>query len=644
MNIKNLLILLTIGSLAPSTFAGEFSISNINVIGSEGNSNGRQSNDPGDDGTIKPDEGSGTEFQSQNCRERIKANNTLTMDELSILNGGQLPILEPHSKTKFRVEFNRLATKCVHLKVNRILDNENNHIVNFENLKNFAKEDLHFTAEELKQDVSSLISNMSMDEKITRCLIKHNYLVKKGSGYEMDRNNEKFESISKTPNLQEDFNPEKSSKFLFASPVTDRNDYITYKDKVIDDKEGKWACTKIQEYGIKEGSEDESKYAFVSQYDRDWQLARAACESAVDGDIYAVERLISKDTGNSSELQRRLKDVYARLLAKDLKSKSEEIVTKIEDKLAQLEKYNDPTSKKDKRKAREIAREIQSLSRRYNKEIAEPAKQVLAQSLAAYEEIEDVDSDAARNTRDILENRIETVTEALAGLSDIEMTDGVEVMKVHNLHSTGKDLLAAYASSSELSRVCLDCDGQQDMEDAEDNIAKRIKKYNKEDKRDWSFVSQAARGKETPMYLTQQLYTNAQKNMQNQYSQFQQNEYKKYQEYCASSMFGGMKNPIRCQYWQNSQSMRMKMFESKMKGLQQDVQGYNQKYSYYQSYYDAAQRRMAEENDREVASLNVGASPYDSFSILGNTNMAPNQSSMYNMGTPQFAMPLMQGR
>ena len=86
------------------------------------------------------------------------------------------------------------------------------------------------------------------------------------------------------------------------------------------------------------------------------------------------------------------------------------------------------------------------------------------------------------------------------------------------------------------------------------------------------------------------------------------------------------------------------MFESKMNSLQADVDGYNQKYSYYQSYYDAAQRKLQEQSDRDVASVStVTASPYDSFSILGNAQNS-SQSSMYNMGTPQFAMPLMQSR
>lgn len=642
---RNLLILLTIGSLAPSSLAAKFSINNINIVNSEESTraNNANANKPGG-GNVQADRVDTSKLPVANCREKVKENNVISINELKFLNGGELPKIEPHSKTEFKLELKKFASKCATLKVNRILDSENNHIIQFINLKEFSKDDLHFTEDEKKEDVSKLISNMTMDEKVTRCLIKNDYLVKKGSGYEMDRSSENFDYSKSFLKMQEGMDSKRSSKILFASPVFENNNYNTYEDKTIDDADGTWACSKVQDYGVEKDTNDRAKFVFKSEYDKQWDLARAACYSAKDGDIYAIERLITKDTGNSSDLQKKIKDVYAKLLSKDLKEKSEKIVTEIEDKLSAMEKYNDPTNKTHKKKAKKLAREIQELSRKYNNEIAKPAKEVLANSLASYEELDEDNSDRGVKEREILEDRIEKVTGALAGLSEISMTDGVEVMKIHNLHSTGKDLLTAYANSSELKKVCLDCDGQQEMEDAEDNIAKRIKKYKSEDKRDWSFVSQAAKGKETPMYLTQQLYTNAQKSMQTQYSQFQQNEYEKYQEYCASSMFGGMKNPIRCQYWQNSQSMRTKMFESKMKGLQADVDGYNQKYSYYQSYYDSAQRRMAEENERDVASLQSTASPYDSFSILGNSNMSGGQSSMYNMGTPQFAMPLMQSR
>ncbi len=645
---KNLLILLTIGTVSPSVLAGGFSLSNINVVGSEqsGNNSGSISSSTPSNGNVSADTVGASKIPVAKCREKVQENGIISMDELKYLNGGELPIIDAHSNKEFKLELKKFASKCATLKVNRILDGDNNHIIQFINLKEFSETDLFLTDDEKKGDVSALISKMTMDEKVSRCLVKNEYVVKKGSGYEMDRNSEKFDYSKSFLKMQDDMDSKRSSKILFASPVFENNNYKTYDDKTIDDTEGSWACTKVQDYGIDKDSSESSKFVFKSEYDKQWDLARAACQSAKEGDIYAIERLITKDTGNSSELQLKIQDVYARLLSKDIKEKSEKIVNQIEDKLSQIEKYNDPSNKTHKRKAKAIAREIQALSRQYNSEIAKPAKEVLARSLASYEELEESDSEASVKKRDILENRIERVTEALSGLSEIDMTDGVETMKIHNLHSTGKDLLSAYANSSELSKVCLDCDGQQDMEDAENKIAKRIKKYTKEDKRDWSFVSQAARGKETPMYLTQQLYTNAQKNMQTQYSQFQQNEYKKYQEYCASSMFGGMKNPIRCQYWQNSQSMRTKMFESKMKGLQADVQGYDQKYSYYQSYYDAAQRRQAEQNDREVASLQSAASPYDSFSILGGNSMMSGggQSSMYSMGTPQFAMPLMQPR
>ena len=642
---KNLLILLTIGTMSPSALAAGFSISNINVVGSDQSNSGSTNQDTPSNGNVSADTVGVSKIPVAKCREKVQANGTISMNELKFLNGGELPTIAAHSKKEFKLELNKFASKCATLKVNRLLDSDNNHIIQFVNLKEFSEDDLYLSEEEKKEDVSKLISKMTMDEKISRCLVKNEYVVKKGSGYEMDRNSEKFDYSKSFLKMQNDMDTNKSSKILFASPVFENNNYKTYDGKTIDDTEGSWACTKIQDYGVEKDSEESAKFVFKSDYDKQWDVARAACESAKAGDIYSIERLITKDTGNSSELQKKIQDVYARLLSKDLKEKSEKIVTQIEDKLSQIEKYNDPTNKSHKRKAKKIAREIQALSRQYNSEIAQPAKEVLARSLASYEELEDSDSDATVKKREVLESRIERVTEALSGLSDIEMTDGVETMKVQNLHSTGKDLLAAYSNSAELSKVCLDCDGQQDMEDAENRIAKRIKKYNKEDKRDWSFVSQAARGKETPMYLTQQLYTNAQKNMQTQYMQFQQNEQKKYQEYCASSMFGGMKNPIRCQYWQNSQGMRTKMFESKMSGLQADVQGYNQKYSYYQSYYDSAKRRQAEQSDRDIASLQSAGSPYDSFSILGaSPTMNPNQSSMYNMGTPQFAMPLMQQR
>ena len=642
---KNLLILLTIGAMSPSALAAGFSISNINVVGSDQSNSNSTNQDTPSTGNVSADTVGVSKIPVAKCREKVQANGTISMNELKYLNGGELPIVAAHSKKEFKLELNKFASKCATLKVNRLLDGDNNHIIQFVNLKEFSEDDVYLSEEEKKGDTSKLISKMTMDEKISRCLVKNEYVVKKGSGYEMDRNSEKFDYSKSFLKMQNDMDTNRSSKILFASPVFENNNYRTYDGKTIDDTEGSWACTKVQDYGIEKDSEDSAKFVFKSEHDKQWDVAREACESAKAGDIYSIERLITKDTGNSSELQKRIQDVYARLLSKDLKDKSEKIVNQIEDKLSQIEKYNDPTNKTHKRKAKQIAREIQTLSRQYNNEIAKPAKEVLARSLASYEELEDSDSDATIKKREILESRIERVTEALSGLSEIEMTDGVETMKIQNLHSTGKDLLTAYSNSAELSKVCLDCDGQQDMEDAENRIAKRVKKYNKEDKRDWSFVSQAARGKETPMYLTQQLYTNAQKNMQTQYMQFQQNEQKKYQEYCASSMFGGMKNPIRCQYWQNSQGMRTKMFESKMSGLQADVQGYNQKYSYYQSYYDLAKKREAEQSDRDIASLQSAASPYDSFSILGaSPTMNSNQSSMYNMGTPQFAMPLMQQR
>lgn len=641
---KNLLILLTIGSLAPSVLAKEFSIKNISVVGSEENDRKGANKDTPGAGNVSADTVVTSKIPVAQCREKVRENNVISMNELKYLNGGELPIIEAHSKKEFKLELKKFASRCATLKVNRILDGENNHIIQFVNLKEFSKDDLFLTEEEKDKDISELVSKMTMDEKVTRCLIKNEYLVKKDSGYEMDSSSEKFDYSKSFLKMQEDMDPNKSSKILFASPVFEDNNYSTYDDKTIDDTEGGWACSKVQDYGVEKDSTDGAKFVFKSDFDKQWDLARAACQSAKEGDIYAIERLITKDTGNSSELQNRIQDVYARLLTKDIKEKSENISNEIEEKLSQIEKYNDPSNKTHKRKAKQLAKEIQVLSRKYNSEIAEPAKEVLARSLAKYEELEDSDSDASIKEREILENRIERVTGALEGLSEISMTDGVETMKVHNLHSTGKDLLTAYTNSAELSKVCLDCEEQQDMEDAENNIAKRIKKYKSEDKRDWSFVSQAARGKSTPMYLTQQLYTNAQQSMQTQYSQFQQNEYDKYQEYCATSMFGGMKNPIRCQYWQNSQSMRTKMFESKMNSLQADVDGYNQKYSYYQSYYDAAQRKLQEQSDRDVASVStVTASPYDSFSILGNAQNS-SQSSMYNMGTPQFAMPLMQSR
>ncbi|GEM_PF-4529146 len=638
---KNLLILLTIGSLAPSVLAKEFSIKNIKVVGS-GEKDGRRSNsDKPGRGNVSADTVVTSKIPVAQCREKVKENNIISMNELKFLNGGELPIIEAHSKKEFKLELKKFASKCATLKVNRILDSENNHIIQFINLKEFTEDDVFITEEEKKGDVGALLSNMTMDEKVTRCLVKNEYLVKKGSGYEMDSNSEKFDYSKSFLKMQEDMDTDKSSKILFASPVFENNNYSTYEDKTIDDSEGAWACTKIQDYGVEKDSSEDAKFVFKSDFDKQWDLARAACQSAKEGDIYAIERLITKDTGNSSELQNRIQDVYARLLTKDIKDKSEKIVDQIEEKLSQIEKYNDPSNKSHKRKAKKIAKEIQALSRKYNSEIAEPAKEVLSRSLAKYEELEDSESEASVKQREILESRIERVSGALAGLSEVSMTDGVETMKVHNLHSTGKDLLTAYSNSSELSKVCLDCDGQQDMEDAENKIAKRIKKYKSEDKKDWSFVSQAAQGKSTPMYLTQQMYTNAQKSMQTQYTQFQQNEYSKYQEYCGSSMFGGMNNPIRCQYWQEQQGMRTKMFESKMSALQADVDGYNQKYSYYQSYYDSAQRKLAEQNDRDVASLQTTPSPYDSFSILGNAPSSMGQSSMYNMGTPQFAMPLL---
>jgi hypothetical protein len=566
---------------------------------------------------------------NQKCSDVIKENNVLRMEDLKNLSGGKLPKITPHNDKEFKISLQSFPGKCVTLKVNRTLDNNNNHIFQFVNTKSYTADD--FIPGE---------TPVTMEEKLVSCFKKH-YGKKVDGKYQIDLSSPDLETSSHFLKLQEGLDKEKSSRILFASPVNDHNNMYTYEGKIIDDKNETWKCSKVQAYGDTKEDVEKPGYAakrlYTSEYDKQWDRARAACEVAKDGDIYAIKRLIDKDTGNRSELQQKLREVYSKLIEKDIATDADRIRNEIEDKLTKLSRYDNAFSKSDKKKARKLSQEIAALSKEYNEKVIKPSREVLERAHEEYEGLSEDEIDTPR--REVLENRIEAITEKLAEFNDVDMTDGVEVMKIHNRSKSGESLLRAAKGSEFLARACLDCDDQLDFEDVDDALAARIKKFKKSDKRDWSFVSQAARGKETPMYLTRQLYNKSQSSMKTAYSQYQKNEMDQYKKYCASSMFGGMKNPVRCQYFQNSQGMRERMFQSKMNAFQRDMEGYNQKYSYYQSYYDGAQRYLAEQ-ERDIASVGPGgASVYDSFDILRGTT--GNRSDMYHMDMPSFAAPLM---
>lgn len=638
---KKFIFLLAISIVSPWQLANAGALDDIEIVSADVASSG-DSTDTGTSSNITSEQSEISSIEDKNCPETLEKNNVLSMRILKYMSGGALPKITPHNDKEFKISLNSFPEKCVTLQVNRILDENNNHVFRFVNTKEYSNTDFI----EYNSDGSGLaadkVAPKSSEEKFASCLKKHyGKYDDKSKKYKIDLGSSKLSNTSTFLKLHSDLDKSKSSAILFASPSNAKNDYLTYDKKVINDKNEVWKCSTVQAYGdvTSDGKKEGyvAKRIFRSEYDQQWDKARAACEVAKDGDTYAIKRLIDKDTGNRSDLQKKLREVYSKLIEKDIAVDADRIRGEIEDKLTKLAKYDNAFSKSDKKKARKLSQEIAALSKEYTSKVVTPSREVLERSHAEYEGLSEDDIDSPR--REVLENRIESITDKLAEFGDVDMSDGVEVMKIHNRSKSGEMLLKAAKGSEYLSRACLDCDGQLDFEDVDDALTARMKRFKKSDKRDWSFVSQAAKGKSTPMYLTRNLYNNSQKSMQSAYQSYQKNEQSEYQKYCASSMFGGMKNPVRCQYFQNSQGTRQKMFESKMSSMQRDSEGYNQKYSYYQSYYDGAQRHLAEQ-DREVASVSPGGSSvYDSFDILGNTT--GNQSAMYNMGMPQFATDLM---
>ncbi|WP_127715558.1 hypothetical protein [Halobacteriovorax sp. HLS] len=637
---KKMLLLLAISMASPWQLANAGALDDIEIVNSAGSGSSGSSGTVNNDSAtsnIEVSEIDSSSVENKNCPETLEKNNVLSMRVLKYMSGGVLPKITPHNDKQFKISLESFPAKCVTLQVNRILDEDNNHIFRFVNTKDYASDGSDFI--EGKSNIPT-----TMEGKFASCLKKHYGEKDPSSGkYKFDMNSSKLSNSTSFMSLHSDLDKNKSSRILFASPSNVKNDYFTYDTKVISDKNEIWKCSSVQAYG--DSSEDAKKEGYTarriyrSEADKQWERARAACEIAKDGDIYAIKRLIDKDTGNRSDLQQKIKEVYLKLIEKNIASDADAIREKIEEKLQKITKYDNAFSKGDKKKAAVLAKEIAALSREYDEKVIKPSREVLESAHAEYENLSEDDIDSPR--REVLETRIETITEKLAEFSDVDMVDGVEVMKIHNKSKAGESLLRASKGSEYLSRACLDCEEQMDFEDVDDALAARIKKFKKSDKRDWSFVSQAARGKETPLYLTRKLYDNSQNSMRTAYSNYQQNEQKQYQQYCASSMFGGMKNPVRCQYFQNSAGQRQRMFQSKMSSMQRDMEGYNQKYSYYQSYYDGAQRYLSEQ-DRDIASVGPGGSVYDSFDILRGTT--GNQSDMYNMGMPQFAAPLMTPR
>ena len=636
---KKLFFLLAISIVSPWQLANAGGLDDIEIVSGGSSSS---SNDTGTSSNITSEQSEISSIVDKNCPETVEKNNVISMKVLKYMSGGALPKITPHNDKEFKIALNSFPEKCVTLQVNRILDENNNHIFRFVNTKEFSNTDFV----EYKADGSSLESNktapISNEDKFASCLKKHYGVYDaKTKKFKIDLNSDKLSNTSTFLKLHSDLDKNKSSKILFASPSNAKNDYLTYDKKVINDKNDVWKCSTVQAYGdLNSDAEKEgyvAKRLFRSEYDQQWEKARAACEVAKDGDTYAIKRLIDKDTGNRSDLQKKLREVYSKLVEKDIEKDADRLRGEIEDKLTKLAKYDNAFSKSDKKKARKISQEIAALSKEYTDKVIKPSREVLERSHAEYEGLSEDDIDTPR--REVLENRIETITDKLAEFNDVDMSDGVEVMKIHNRSKSGELLLKAAKGSEYLARACLDCDEQLDFEDVDDALDARIKRFKKSDRRDWSFVSQAAWGKITPLTLTRNLYNNSQKGMQSAYSSFQKKQQSEYKKYCDSSMFGGMKNPVRCQYFKNSQPMKQKMFESKMSSMQRDMEGYNQKYSYYQSYYDGAQRKLAEQ-DRDIASIGPGgASVFDSFDILsGSTG---NQSDMYNMGMPSFGQDLM---
>jgi len=643
---KNLIFLLSIGLLSPSALSADlFDLGDVSIDDSSSRSSSSSSTSVGH-GTVRPGHrGSSDGISDDQCRENIQKSGMLSMKELKYLNGGKLPSITAHSGSKFKLEFSKFASKCAKLEVNRILDKSNNHIVQFLNKKVYSAEDLgiksgdkdvaKFMTEEVDEAAATklYIESLTMQNKIGLCLKSKEYITKTESGYSMNPSNSKFDYSRSYLDIQKDMNSKHSSRLLFASPQTDNNTYKEYPETTIDDPNGKWACTKVQGYGVQE-DESNKNFVFKSQYDKEWDRARVACNDAVKGDIYSIKRLIDKDTGNRSELQEKIREVYSKLLSDGIDEKASDLREKIQKKLTKLGKYTNP--KKNKAKVAKLKRELNSLIKQYDSEIIKPSKEVLSRSIERYEELGDSEADEIK--REKIEDRMGKINSTLEEFEELDMTDAIEAMKIHKMTSTGKKLLEASTSSSNLARVCLDCDDQMDMEDAEENIAKRLKKFDKKDKGVWSGVAKAARGSQAPIYLAQKRYYSTQQSMGKQNQMFQQKEQKMIKGACEKSWYGSMKNPIRCQQIMQGQSMRYKMHESRMNGMQADLQGYNEQISYFGSYRDAYLR--SQDSGRDVASSS-NYSPIDQFGILSSQNRTSDPSIMYNMQTPQFAQQLM---
>jgi hypothetical protein len=635
---KKLFFLLAISMVSPWQLANAGALDDLEIISA--GSNGGASSETGTSSNISSEESEISSIQNKDCQKTLEKNNVINMQTLKFISGGELPRIIPHDDKEFKITLKSFPQKCVVLKINRILDENNNHIFRFVNSKEYSNDDFfEYENGNLKSGKSIPSSN---EEKFASCLKKHygevDPVTKK---VKINFNSDKVSDVSRFLKLHTDLNKEKSSKILFASPSNDKNDYFSYDKKVINDKNEIWQCSTVQAYGDTKADAEKDNYVakkiFRSKYDLEWEKARAACEVAKSGKIRAIANLMDKDTGNRSELQKKIREVYLKLKEKDIYTEADRIRDEIEEKLTKIQKYDNPLKSSHVKKAKQLAKEIKELSEEYTKNVIEPAREVLEHSHAEYEGLSEDDIDSPR--REALEDRIETLTGKLSEFETVDMSDGVQVMKLHNRSKAGEELLKASKGSEYLSNACLDCEEQMDFEDVDDALEARMLKFKKKGKKGWKYTNLAARGKSIPLEMTKRSFYSSQNNMKSAYTNFQKKEQTDYQKYCGSSMIGGMKNPVRCQYFQNSQGMRHKMFQSRMSSMQRNMEGYNKEYSYYQSYYDGAQRYLAEQ-DRDIASVNhPNGSVYDNFSILGGST--GNQSGMYDMGMPPFALDLM---
>ncbi|OUR92908.1 hypothetical protein A9Q84_20570 [Halobacteriovorax marinus] len=660
---KNLLLLLSMGLLSPTALSiDRVDFGSLDYSSSETDSSRRTSISGGD---ITPNDASSNRLDDKQCREKIKENGMISMEELRILNGGTFPSMSAHSDTEFKLEFKKYASKCANLEVNRILDANNNHIVQFMNKKDYSASDLgikdndpdiaaYYTANIEEDEVKSFIAEVkksepnvtdadlkmkvyinsfSMKDKIGLCMKAKKYITVVNGRLTMDRNNTQFDYSRSLLKLQkkgrDGFDISKSSKLLFASPVSDNNSFVEYEDKMINDTNSDWACTKVQGYGVKKG-ESNNNFVFKSVEDKKWDFARIACESAKDGDIYAIKRLIDKDTGNRTELQQKIREVYSLLLTEGLDEKATEIRNDIAVQLKKLSKYSNIKKKKG-RTYNKIKKELKSLFKQYQNEIVEPTKEVLARSIESYEELGDSDADSIK--REAIETRVASLNETLEEFDEFasseETGEGIEAMQRNGLTSLGKEFVRAASSSKFLSKVCLDCDEQLDIEDAEEEIEDRLKLFKTKDSGEWKNVAKSIRGSKTPMFFAKRKYESLASSRIKQHNSFVKREQERGQKACKVGFWGSLSNPTQCQQFKQGQYYRSRMNDSKMNSYQSKMDAQQANYNLYSAYLSEAQR--AEQAGRGPASGASGSS-IDFFNIRSSQQGMTDQSIMYNMG------------